>query len=82
MVWRRIHHSSYQFRQRRNTKKVDYNKKELKEKYFGKEKIKVSASFGAASVFDEKRRKKWIFDLKKLIEEADIEMYKNKKISH
>ncbi|MEW5805362.1 MAG: GGDEF domain-containing protein [Patescibacteria group bacterium] len=44
----------------------------------GVEKNPVSASFGVASVYDETRKPRLVFDLKKLIAEADKEMYKEK----
>lgn len=41
--------------------------------------INVSASFGIASVLDEARRPKQVFELKDLIHEADKKMYEDKK---
>jgi diguanylate cyclase (GGDEF)-like protein len=54
-------------------------KETLNKKRFGKERIKISATFGVSSIFDDSRKKKYIFNLEEIIKQADIEMLKKKK---
>ena len=61
---------------------VDKIRKIISEKIWrlcGKNGLKVSASFGCASVVDETRAPKKIFEMRKLIREADKQMYEDKK---
>ncbi len=48
-------------------------------KIIGRRNLKISASFGIASVIDETRKPKQVFELKSLIHEADKKMYEDKK---
>lgn len=63
-------------------KAVEKIKKMMLEKSWnisGRRNLNVSASFGIASVIDETRKPKQVFELKALLHEADKKMYEDKK---
>lgn len=60
--------------------KIPTIKKDIDNKIKKKNIPSTSATFGISSVFDEKREKKWVFDIDDLIKEADLEMLEKKRM--